>query len=43
MLRLLSFQDISPNEAHVSLPFGPAYADGEKIEKETAYPDGKVK
>ncbi|KAJ7416252.1 centromere protein J [Pitangus sulphuratus] len=34
--------DISPNEAHVSLPSGPAYVDSEEIERETAYPDGKV-
>ena len=44
MLRLLlSFQDTSPNEAHVSLPSGPAYTDSEEIQRETAYPDGKVK
>ncbi|XP_027740699.1 centromere protein J isoform X3 [Empidonax traillii] len=34
--------DISPSEAHVSLPSGPAYVDSEEIERETAYPDGKV-
>ncbi|XP_057255666.1 centromere protein J isoform X2 [Pezoporus wallicus] len=37
-----SMVDVSPNEAHVSLPFGPAYADSEEIQRETAYPDGKV-
>ncbi|KAM4683414.1 centrosomal P4.1-associated protein isoform 1-T1 [Amazona ochrocephala] len=34
--------DVSPNEAHVSLPFGPAYTDSEEIQREIAYPDGKV-
>ncbi|XP_051635063.1 centromere protein J isoform X1 [Manacus candei] len=34
--------DISPNEAHVSLPSGPAYMGSEEIERETTYPDGKV-
>ncbi|GAB0180493.1 centromere protein J [Grus japonensis] len=34
--------DTSPNEAHVSLPSGPAYTDSEEIQRETAYPDGKV-
>ncbi|XP_061230305.1 centromere protein J isoform X3 [Neopsephotus bourkii] len=34
--------DVSPNEAHVSLPFGPVYTDSEEIQRETAYPDGKV-
>ncbi|XP_040440000.1 centromere protein J isoform X1 [Falco naumanni] len=34
--------DISPNEACVSLPSGPAYTDSEEIQRETAYPDGKV-
>ncbi|XP_050189697.1 centromere protein J isoform X4 [Myiozetetes cayanensis] len=34
--------DISPNEAHVSLPSGPAYVDSGEIERETTYPDGKV-
>ncbi|KAM6341883.1 centrosomal P4.1-associated protein isoform 2-T2 [Podargus strigoides] len=34
--------DTAPNEAHVSLPSGPAYTDSEEIERETAYPDGKV-
>lgn len=43
MFRLLSFQDTSSNEAHVSLPSGPAYTDSEEIQRETAYPDGKVK
>ncbi|XP_074996101.1 centrosomal P4.1-associated protein isoform X1 [Calonectris borealis] len=32
----------SPNEGHVSLPSGPAYTDNEEIQRETAYPDGKV-
>uniref|UniRef100_A0A8C8E6A3 Centrosomal P4.1-associated protein n=1 Tax=Otus sunia TaxID=257818 RepID=A0A8C8E6A3_9STRI len=39
---LLSFQDASPTEAHVSLLSGPAYTDSEEIQRETAYPDGKV-
>ncbi|XP_010570912.1 PREDICTED: centromere protein J [Haliaeetus leucocephalus] len=34
--------DTSSNEAHVSLPSGPAYTDSEEIQRETAYPDGKV-
>uniref|UniRef100_A0A8C4UP20 Centrosomal P4.1-associated protein n=1 Tax=Falco tinnunculus TaxID=100819 RepID=A0A8C4UP20_FALTI len=34
--------DTSPNEACVSLPSGPAYTDSEEIQRETAYPDGKV-
>ncbi|XP_010011166.1 PREDICTED: centromere protein J [Nestor notabilis] len=34
--------DASPNEAHVSLPSGPEYTDTEEIQRETAYPDGKV-
>ncbi|XP_040440006.1 centromere protein J isoform X4 [Falco naumanni] len=37
-----TFMDISPNEACVSLPSGPAYTDSEEIQRETAYPDGKV-
>ncbi|XP_061230306.1 centromere protein J isoform X4 [Neopsephotus bourkii] len=37
-----SMVDVSPNEAHVSLPFGPVYTDSEEIQRETAYPDGKV-
>ncbi|KAM9566123.1 centrosomal P4.1-associated protein isoform 2-T2 [Guaruba guarouba] len=37
-----SMVDVSPNEAHVSLPFGPAYTDSEEIQREIAYPDGKV-
>ncbi|XP_050189695.1 centromere protein J isoform X2 [Myiozetetes cayanensis] len=37
-----TFMDISPNEAHVSLPSGPAYVDSGEIERETTYPDGKV-
>ncbi|XP_063195267.1 centromere protein J [Chroicocephalus ridibundus] len=34
--------DTSPHEAHVSLPSGPASTDSEEIQRETAYPDGKV-
>uniref|UniRef100_A0A8C0EYR3 Centrosomal P4.1-associated protein n=1 Tax=Bubo bubo TaxID=30461 RepID=A0A8C0EYR3_BUBBB len=34
--------DTSPTEAHVSLLSGPAYTDSEEIQRETAYPDGKV-
>ncbi|XP_071410612.1 centrosomal P4.1-associated protein isoform X2 [Pithys albifrons albifrons] len=34
--------DTSPNEAHVSLPSGPAYTGSEEIQRETPYPDGKV-
>ncbi|XP_010154794.1 PREDICTED: centromere protein J, partial [Eurypyga helias] len=34
--------EAAPNEALVSLPPGPAYTDGEEIQRETAYPDGKV-
>ncbi|XP_054243115.1 centromere protein J [Indicator indicator] len=34
--------DTSSNEVHVSLSTEPAYTDGEEIERETAYPDGKV-
>ncbi|XP_032847046.2 centromere protein J isoform X2 [Tyto alba] len=34
--------DTSPDEAHVSLPSAPAYTDSEEIQRETAYPDGKV-
>ncbi|XP_009701196.1 PREDICTED: centromere protein J [Cariama cristata] len=34
--------DTAPNEAHVSLLSGPACTDSEEIERETAYPDGKV-
>ncbi|XP_030333013.1 centromere protein J isoform X3 [Strigops habroptila] len=37
-----SMIDASPNEAHVSLPSGPVYTDTEEIQRETAYPDGKV-
>ncbi|KAM6098984.1 centrosomal P4.1-associated protein isoform 2-T6 [Theristicus caerulescens] len=37
-----TFMDTSPNEDHVSLPPGPAYTDSEEIQRETAYPDGKV-
>ncbi|XP_064297295.1 centromere protein J isoform X2 [Phalacrocorax carbo] len=36
-----TFMDISPNEGHVSSS-GPAYTDSEEIQRETAYPDGKV-
>uniref|UniRef100_A0A8B9QDC2 Centrosomal P4.1-associated protein n=1 Tax=Apteryx owenii TaxID=8824 RepID=A0A8B9QDC2_APTOW len=43
MLRLLlSFQDTSPNETLVSVPSVPAYTGSEEIQKEIAYPDGKV-
>ncbi|KAM9019872.1 centrosomal P4.1-associated protein isoform 1-T1 [Ara ararauna] len=38
----ISMVDVSPNEAHVSLPLGPAYTDSEEIQREIAYPDGKV-
>ncbi|XP_014821287.1 PREDICTED: centromere protein J isoform X1 [Calidris pugnax] len=34
--------DSSPQEAHGSLQSGPASTDSEEIERETAYPDGKV-
>ncbi|XP_052668858.1 centromere protein J isoform X1 [Harpia harpyja] len=34
--------DTSSNEAHMSLPSGPACTDSEEIQRETAYPDGKV-
>ncbi|XP_010071741.1 PREDICTED: centromere protein J [Pterocles gutturalis] len=34
--------DASPVEAHVSSPSGPAHTDSEEIQRETAYPDGKV-
>ncbi|XP_074788262.1 centrosomal P4.1-associated protein [Athene noctua] len=34
--------DACPTEAHVSLPSGLAYTDSEEIQRETAYPDGKV-
>ncbi|XP_032847050.2 centromere protein J isoform X7 [Tyto alba] len=37
-----TFMDTSPDEAHVSLPSAPAYTDSEEIQRETAYPDGKV-
>ncbi|KAM6416643.1 centrosomal P4.1-associated protein [Pluvialis apricaria] len=34
--------DTSCHEAHVPLPSGPAPTDSEEIQRETAYPDGKV-
>ncbi|XP_026698199.1 centromere protein J isoform X2 [Athene cunicularia] len=34
--------DACPTEAHVLLPSGLAYTDSEEIQRETAYPDGKV-
>ncbi|NWX52687.1 CENPJ protein, partial [Steatornis caripensis] len=37
-----TFMDTSPHEAHMSLPSGPVYTDNEEIQRETAYPDGKV-
>ncbi|XP_061876397.1 centromere protein J isoform X2 [Colius striatus] len=37
-----TFMDASPNEAQKSAPAGPAYTDGEEVQRETAYPDGKV-
>jgi len=40
---LLSLQDTSSNEAHVSLASGQAYTDCDEVQRETAYPDGKVK
>lgn len=39
----VSFQDSSPNEALVPAPSGPEHTDGEEIQREIAYPDGKVK
>lgn len=39
----LSSQDTSPNEAYVSPPSAPAFTGSEEIQRETAYPDGKVK
>lgn len=43
LILLVSFQDTSPNEALVPAPSGPEHTDGEEIEREIAYPDGKVK
>ncbi|XP_053912721.1 centromere protein J [Cuculus canorus] len=37
-----SVVDTSPNEAPVSLPSGSADLESEEVERETAYPDGKV-
>uniref|UniRef100_A0A8D2N0F7 Centrosomal P4.1-associated protein n=1 Tax=Zonotrichia albicollis TaxID=44394 RepID=A0A8D2N0F7_ZONAL len=37
-----SIMDTSPNEAYVSPPFAPAFTGSEEIQRETAYPDGKV-
>ncbi|XP_032036453.1 centromere protein J isoform X2 [Aythya fuligula] len=37
-----TFMDSSPNEAFVPAPSGPEHTDGEEIEREIAYPDGKV-
>ncbi|XP_035182604.1 centromere protein J isoform X2 [Oxyura jamaicensis] len=34
--------DTSPNEALVPAPSGPAHTDSEEIQREIAYPDGKV-
>ncbi|XP_014117697.1 PREDICTED: centromere protein J isoform X2 [Pseudopodoces humilis] len=34
--------DTSPNEAYASLPSAPAFTGSEEIQRETAYPDGKV-
>ncbi|XP_077030029.1 centrosomal P4.1-associated protein [Agelaius phoeniceus] len=34
--------DTSPNEAYVSPPSAPAFTGSEEIQRETAYPDGKV-
>ncbi|XP_075274749.1 centrosomal P4.1-associated protein isoform X4 [Opisthocomus hoazin] len=34
--------DTSSNEAHVSLASGQAYTDCDEVQRETAYPDGKV-
>ncbi|XP_056348686.1 centromere protein J isoform X2 [Oenanthe melanoleuca] len=34
--------DTSPNEAYVSVPSAPAFTGSEEIQRETAYPDGKV-
>ncbi|XP_015707679.1 centromere protein J-like [Coturnix japonica] len=37
-----TFMDTSPDEALVSVPPGPAFTDSEEIQKEIAYPDGRV-
>ncbi|XP_053792580.1 centromere protein J isoform X2 [Vidua chalybeata] len=37
-----TFMDTSPNEAYVSPPPAPAFTGSEEIQRETAYPDGKV-
>ncbi|XP_066031922.1 centromere protein J isoform X3 [Chamaea fasciata] len=37
-----TFMDTSPNEAYVSPPSAPAFTSSEEIQRETAYPDGKV-
>ncbi|XP_065586154.1 centromere protein J [Cyrtonyx montezumae] len=37
-----TFMDTSPDEALVSVPSGPAHADSEEIQREIAYPDGRV-
>ncbi|XP_021235616.1 centromere protein J isoform X2 [Numida meleagris] len=37
-----TFMDTSPDEALVSEPSGPAYTDSEEIQREIAYPDGRV-
>ncbi|XP_041879811.1 centromere protein J isoform X2 [Corvus kubaryi] len=37
-----TFMDPSPDEAHMSLSSAPAYTGSEEIQRETAYPDGKV-
>ncbi|XP_075274809.1 centrosomal P4.1-associated protein isoform X11 [Opisthocomus hoazin] len=37
-----SMVDTSSNEAHVSLASGQAYTDCDEVQRETAYPDGKV-
>uniref|UniRef100_A0A803YIY9 Centrosomal P4.1-associated protein n=1 Tax=Meleagris gallopavo TaxID=9103 RepID=A0A803YIY9_MELGA len=42
LILLLSFQDTSPAEALVSLPSGPVDTDSEEIQREIAYPDGRV-
>ncbi|XP_005038181.1 PREDICTED: centromere protein J isoform X2 [Ficedula albicollis] len=34
--------DTSPNEAYVPVPSAPAFTGSEEIQRETAYPDGKV-
>nr|XP_030131705.3 centromere protein J isoform X1 [Taeniopygia guttata] len=37
-----SMVDTSPNEAYVSAPSAPVFTGSEEIDRETAYPDGKV-